>query len=118
MRRQHPLATLTTTLFPSTTPFRSDEAALNGKRALILSTPEQASAGRNVFALLGPLAGGLFDRATMHVPVSIVEEALVAAKEIGADFTVAIGGGSTTGLAKALSLRAGLPSLEIGRAHV
>src|SRR3546814_2310876 len=49
----------------------------------------------------------------MHVPVSIVEEALVAAKEIGADFTVAIGGGSTTGLAKALSLRAGLPSLVI-----
>src|SRR3546814_7186964 len=96
----------------------ADEAALIGKRALILSTPEQASAGRNVFALLGPLAGGLFDRATMHVPVSIVEEALVAAKEIGADFTVAIGGGSTTGLAKALSLRAGLPSLEIGRAHV
>src|SRR3546814_5035500 len=72
-----------------------------------------ASAGRNVFALLGPLAGGLFDRATMHVPVSIVEEALVAAKEIGADFTVAIGGGSTTGLPKALSLRAGLPSLVI-----
>src|SRR3546814_6064560 len=49
----------------------------------------------------------------MHVPVSIVEEALVAAKECGADFTVAIGGGSTTGLAKALSLRAGLPSLVI-----
>src|SRR3546814_10870755 len=76
----------------------ADEAALIGKRALILSTPEQASAGRNVFALLGPLAGGLFDRATMHVPVSIVEEAPVAAKEIGAYFTVAIGGGSTTGL--------------------
>src|SRR3546814_12920941 len=69
----------------------ADEAALTGKRALILSTPEQASAGRNVFALLGPLAAGLFYRAPMPVPHSIVAEAPVAAKEIGADFNYAIG---------------------------
>src|SRR3546814_16606065 len=34
----------------------ADEAALTGKRALIISTPQPASPGRHVFALLAQLA--------------------------------------------------------------
>jgi alcohol dehydrogenase class IV len=49
----------------------------------------------------------------MHVPVDTVDRAVEKAKSVGADCTVAIGGGSTTGLAKALSLRLGLRSLII-----
>src|SRR3546814_13248977 len=57
----------------------ADEAALIGKRALILSTPEQAPAGRNVFALPGPLAGGLLDWAPIPSPVSTAGEGRGAA---------------------------------------
>ncbi len=89
------------------------EAAAIGARALILCTPEQRATAQDVSARLGSLAAGLFDRAVMHVPVETVAQAVAAAEAANADFTVAIGGGSTTGLAKALSLRAGLPSLVI-----
>src|SRR3546814_468493 len=49
----------------------------------------------------------------MHVPVSVVDEAASMASRLGADCTVAIGGGSTIGLAKGLSLRLDLPSLVV-----
>jgi alcohol dehydrogenase class IV len=49
----------------------------------------------------------------MHVPVATVAAAVEHAEELSADCTVAIGGGSTIGLAKALSLRVGLPSLVV-----
>src|SRR3546814_12766823 len=49
----------------------------------------------------------------MHVPVATVDAAAAVARELDADCTVAIGGGSTVGLAKALSLRLDLPSLVV-----
>jgi len=66
-----------------------------------------------VVALLGRRAVGAFTRATMHVPIEIAREARAEARRLGADCTVAIGGGSTTGLAKAISLQDGLPILAI-----
>jgi alcohol dehydrogenase class IV len=91
----------------------ADETRLIGKRALVLSTPEQRVDAERVLGLLGDTGVGIFDRATMHVPVNIVDEAMEFARSVEADCTVAIGGGSTTGLAKAMSLRADLPSLVI-----
>src|SRR3546814_3459180 len=58
-------------------------------------------------------AVGTFTGAAMHVPVSVVDEAASMASRLGADCTVAIGGGSTIGLAKGLSLRLDLPSLVV-----
>ena len=77
---------------------------LGARRALVLSTPEQAHAAERVAALLGPLAAGIFPRAVMHVPIAVAREARALATELGADCCVAIGGGSTTGLAKAIAL--------------
>ncbi|ATE63639.1 maleylacetate reductase [Rhizorhabdus dicambivorans] len=90
-----------------------DEVAPIGKRALILSTPEQSADAERLMERLGGLGAGLFAKATMHVPIATVEAAIAQARALDADCTVAIGGGSTTGLAKALSLRAGLPSVVI-----
>jgi alcohol dehydrogenase class IV len=90
-----------------------EEASLLGARALVLSTPEQEGEGRRVLELLGDLGVGLFAQAAMHVPETVVEKALAEVSALKADFTVAIGGGSTTGLAKAISLATGLPSLVI-----
>ncbi len=87
--------------------------ALGAKKALVLSTPEQRASAEMVAELLGPRAAGLFDRAVMHVPIETAREARELAKKLGADCAVAIGGGSTTGLGKAIALDSGLPILAI-----
>jgi maleylacetate reductase len=63
--------------------------------------------------LLGDRAAGLFDRAAMHVPIETAREARELARSMGADCAVAIGGGSTTGLGKAIALDSGLPIVAI-----
>jgi len=80
-------------------------------RALVLTTPEQVAQGETVREELGAAAVGLFSRATMHTPVEITEEALKAAAN--ADCLVAIGGGSTIGLGKAIALRTDLPQIVL-----
>ena len=62
---------------------------------------------------MGARAVGLFDRAVMHVPIEIAEQAREQAEALGADCCVAVGGGSTTGLAKAIALVSTLPILSI-----
>ena len=87
--------------------------ALGAKKALILSTPEQRASAEMIADLLGPRAAGVFDRAVMHVPIETAREARDIARKLGADCAVAIGGGSTTGLGKAIALDSGLPILAI-----
>jgi maleylacetate reductase len=66
-----------------------------------------------VAALLGARAAGIFDRAAMHVPVESAREARAEAQRLGADCAVALGGGSTTGLGKAIALESGLPIVAV-----
>lgn len=87
--------------------------ALGAHRALVLSTPEQAGQAERVAEMLGERAAGVFPRAVMHVPLETAREARAVARELGADCAVAIGGGSTTGLGKAIALDSGLPILAI-----
>lgn len=82
-------------------------------RALVLSTPNQESEAQRVAALLGSLSAGVHAGAVMHVPVPVVEEALERVRATNADCIVAIGGGSTTGLAKAIALQTDLPYIAI-----
>jgi len=86
---------------------------LGASCALVLCTPEQRDSGAAVAARLGDRAAGLFDRAVMHVPIDIAHAAREEAKRLSADCCVAIGGGSTTGLAKAVALVSDLPILAI-----
>jgi len=87
--------------------------ALGARKALVLSTPEQRASAEMIADLLGPRAAGVFDRAVMHVPMETAREARDLARRLGADCAVAIGGGSTTGLGKAIALDSGLPILAI-----
>jgi alcohol dehydrogenase class IV len=87
--------------------------ALGARKALVLSTPEQRASAEMIADLLGPRAAGVFDRAVMHVPMETAREARELARQLGADCAVAIGGGSTTGLGKAIALDSGLPILAI-----
>ena len=86
---------------------------LGAKRALVLCTPGQREQAEQVAARLGAKAAGIFDRAVMHVPMATAREAREEARRLGADCAVAIGGGSTTGLGKAIALDSGLPILAI-----
>lgn len=82
-------------------------------RALILTTPQQAETGAEFAAALGARAVGVFSGAAMHTPVPISEAATAQAVALGADCVVAVGGGSTTGLGKAIALRTDLPQIVV-----
>lgn len=82
-------------------------------RALVLSTPEQRNAADELATALGGLAVGVFAEAAMHTPVEVTERALRKVEETNADCTVALGGGSTTGLGKAIALRTDLMQFVI-----
>jgi alcohol dehydrogenase class IV/protocatechuate 3,4-dioxygenase beta subunit len=86
---------------------------LGGTKALILAGPNGADLADIVAAALGPLAVARFDGAAMHTPVDVTEQALAVLRDVGADCLVAVGGGSTTGLAKALALRTDLPQVVL-----
>jgi maleylacetate reductase len=81
---------------------------LDCRRALVLSTPQQEVQANDLAGGLGRLCVGTFTQAAMHTPVAITEQALAVARERQADCTVALGGGSTTGLGKAIALRTDL----------
>lgn len=92
----------------------ADEVATLGReRALVLTTPEQAKAGDDLARSLGPASAGTFPGAKMHTPVEVTERAMAVLEEVEADCLVAMGGGSTIGLSKALALRTGLPQVII-----
>ena len=86
---------------------------LGAKRALVLSTPEQQVQAEDVARRLGERCAGVFPRAVMHVPIEVARAARAEAARLGADCAVAIGGGSTTGLGKAIALESSLPILAI-----
>ena len=86
---------------------------LGCRRALVLSTPEQEANAREIATSLGERAAGVFAGAVMHTPVEVSERAVAIALEMSADCTVALGGGSTIGLGKAIALRTDLAQICI-----
>ena len=53
------------------------------------------------------------DEVVMHVPVEVAERAREVARRVNADVLVSVGGGSTTGLAKAIAMTTGLPVIAV-----
>ncbi|KAF2454329.1 maleylacetate reductase [Lineolata rhizophorae] len=86
---------------------------------IIVSTPEQTSHAELVRDILskakdGPVAAaGIYSKAAMHTPAHVTEDAVAFSKKSGADSVVSIGGGSTTGLGKAISFLSGIPHVVI-----
>ncbi len=81
------------------------------KRVLVLATPPQAEDAEKLSALLGASSVGVYSRATMHTPVDVTEDAMRVVADKKVDGLIAVGGGSTTGLAKAIALRTDLPQI-------
>lgn len=82
-------------------------------RAFLLTTPQQSGSAEDLAQNLGTQCVGRFTEAAMHTPVEVTERALAAATAAKADCLIALGGGSTTGLAKAIALRTDLPQIVI-----
>lgn len=86
---------------------------LGRARALVLSTPHQQAEAEALAARLGGLAAGVFSGAAMHTPVEVTAQAVEAFRAAGADCVVSLGGGSTTGLGKAIATRTGADQVAI-----
>jgi len=93
----------------------ADEVSRLGcSRAFVLSDPHHAkTAARRVLELLGDRAVGLSTDAAMHTPVEVTYRVLEKLTPSAPDCLISLGGGSTTGLSKALALRTGLPQIAV-----
>ncbi|MEM6625148.1 MAG: maleylacetate reductase [Pseudomonadota bacterium] len=96
----------------------ADEVRAQGAmRALVLSTPFQKSDAEKLAAQIGDLAVGVFAEAAMHTPVDVTERAVAAYEAAGADCVVALGGGSTIGLGKAIAYRIDCPQIVVATTY-
>jgi maleylacetate reductase len=86
---------------------------LDCQRALVLTTPRHRGQGEQLAAALAGVAAGVFAEATVHTPVAVTERAVAALRRAGADCVVALGGGSTTGLGKAVARRTGVAQVVV-----
>jgi len=87
---------------------------LNCAHALVVATPGSgARLGARAVELLGARAAGLHAEAVIHVPKTVAEAGLAAARDKKADGLVAVGGGSAIGLAKAIAREIGLPIIAL-----
>lgn len=86
---------------------------LGCSRMLVVATPEQVEVAADLARRLGGRHAATFGEATMHTPVEVTERAMAVVAEHRIDGLVALGGGSTIGLSKAIALRTDLPQLAI-----
>ena len=91
-----------------------DAAARLGAHRVLLVAAEadQEFAGPIAAALRGRIVGR-FSEVRQHVPIEVAQAARAMAAETGADAVISVGGGSTTGTAKAIALTTGLPILAV-----
>ena len=90
---------------------------LGRARALILSTPFQEPDAARLAERLGNRAAGVFAEAAMHTPVDVTDRAMGAYEAAGADCVVALGGGSTIGLGKAIAWRNDAPQIVVATTY-
>ncbi|OCJ08998.1 maleylacetate reductase [Rhizobium sp. AC44/96] len=88
-------------------------AKSGAKRALVLSTPHQKADAEALAREIGDVACGVFSGAVMHTPVDVTEAAMKVVAETQADCVISLGGGSTTGLGKAIAYRTDLLQIVV-----
>jgi alcohol dehydrogenase class IV len=89
----------------------AETARLAAARVMVISSQRDAPLAERLTARV-PVVLHHHD-VVMHVPVGVAECARQAAVTASADAVVAIGGGSATGLAKAIAMTSGLPIIAV-----
>jgi maleylacetate reductase len=87
--------------------------ALSGSRVLLLATGREGSLARELTDELGDRVVGTFTGVRPHVPIEVADDARRVVSDLEVDLLLSIGGGSTTGTAKAVALTTGLPIVAI-----
>lgn len=90
---------------------RAEAERLGARRVMVIASKRDAAVAGEITRDI-PVALR-HDEVVMHVPVQVAKRARDAAKQAGADALVSVGGGSATGLAKAVALTAGLPIIAV-----
>lgn len=96
-------------------PIADEVARLGGKRAMVIAGEHDAALVDRVTACLDvALRWGLVRQ---HVPLDLARQARAAAQEAGVDLIVCVGGGSTTGLAKAVAMEVDVRIIAVPTTH-
>lgn len=82
-------------------------------RSVLVSTQGQRALAEKLAVGLGDLTAGVLPMARVHVPAEVVGAALVEAQALHADSVIAVGGGSSVGLAKALAQATAWPIVAL-----
>jgi maleylacetate reductase len=90
---------------------RREVGLLRASRVMVIAGEHAASLAAEVTSDLP--VGLRWTEVVQHVPVELAERARAAATEAGVDVVVSVGGGSTTGLAKAVAMTTRLPILAV-----
>jgi maleylacetate reductase len=86
---------------------------LGAQRVMLVSDQAITALADNVAAQLGARLAVRWSEVIQHVPVDLADRARQAATAANIDAVVCIGGGSSTGLAKALALSHGVPIVAV-----
>lgn len=86
---------------------------LGTSRLLLVAGGTSRELAEELVAPLGELVAARFDAVRPHVPAEVAAAAVAAARGADADAVLCIGGGSTTGTAKAVALATGLPIVAV-----
>ena len=89
----------------------AEVARLGARRVMVIASDFETEMARAVAA---DIEVALWHHdVVMHVPIEVAEKARAAAAEHGIDLLVCVGGGSTTGLAKAVAMTSHLPIIAV-----
>lgn len=97
----------------SRTELKSEIDQIGARRLLLVCAVAERDLSQALADPLGDTLAAVFDDVRPHVPVAVAERAVKAAQDAAADGILAVGGGSTTGTAKAIALKLGLPIVAV-----
>jgi maleylacetate reductase len=86
---------------------------LAAARVLVIASPSEEQLVRELAEPFADRVVGMFTGVRPHVPVAVADAARAQAAAASADLVLSVGGGSTTGTAKAVALTTGLPIIAV-----
>ncbi len=86
---------------------------LGARRVMLVSGGPEAEHAQALAHALGERLATRWTDVVMHVPVEVAARAVAAARDHEVDLVVALGGGSATGMAKAVAKETSLPVLAV-----
>jgi maleylacetate reductase len=86
---------------------------LGGEHVLLICDAAAKPYADDLAAALGDRVTARVDGVVMHVPTEVAAAATETCRSAGADLLISVGGGSSTGLAKAVALETSLPVLAV-----